>query len=810
VRVSARSVRRWGLVVGAASLGAAGCHSRGDVRAAPSEAPRAVAPAVAPADAGALAVSAAPPDAGPLVAPLITVSVKNRLAAARTSETIALAFSDLTRLVPSLEPSHTIVVDASGRTVLSQMVDTDGDEQPDQVVFQSDFIADETKRFGIAKGARETPARDQFKAYGRFVRERHDDFAWENDRIAHRMYGPDLETWAKEPLISSGVDAWCKRVRRLVVNDWYLTDDYHKDNGEGADLYSVGPSRGIGGVGIWSGDKLYVSRNFVASRVLANGPIRLMFELTYAPFAGGAGKIAETKRVTLDAGMNFDRFESTFRAEGKSVPYAVAIGIAKHKGSTAAFDDAAGTMRSWEPLKEPNGHLGCAVVASAGAEHRETESDYLLITRPPADGKVAYYAGFGWDRSGDFADADAWSRHVESFAAAVNAPLVVDVAGNTAESHKAAEQASKSWAARVGDSILERYPDGYGQKWTYDNGLVLQGVLAAHRATGDRRYFDYVKRTIDRWVAPDGAIEGYKTETYNLDDINTGKVLFALYAESKDPGDREKYRKALDLLRSQMKTHPRTREGGFWHKNIYPHQMWLDGVYMASPFLAEYAAVFHQPALFDDVVKQVLLAEKHLRDRKTGLLYHGWDERKKERWANPETGTSSQFWGRGMGWYAMAVVDVLELLPKDHRERFHMVALLNRLAAAIASVQDRATGVWWQVLDAGGRERNYREASASSMFVYALSKGARYGWLDAKVYGPVAARGYAGLLSQFVAIDDEGRFQLRNVCKVAGLGGNPYRDGSYDYYTSTEIVSDDPKGVGAFLLASVERESAPH
>jgi unsaturated rhamnogalacturonyl hydrolase len=159
-----------------------------------------------------------------------------------------------------------------------------------------------------------------------------------------------------------------------------------------------------------------------------------------------------------------------------------------------------------------------------------------------------------------------------------------------------------------------------------------------------------------------------------------------------------------------------------------------------------------------------------------------------------------------MGWYAMAVVDVLELLPKDHRERYHLVALLNRLAAAIASVQDKQTGVWWQVLDAGGRDKNYREASASSMFVYALSKAVRNGWIDAKKYGPVAERGYQGLAAEFATLDDEGHFQLKSVCKVAGLGGNPYRDGSYDYYTSTEVVADDPKGVGAFLLASAERE----
>jgi len=255
-----------------------------------------------------------------------------------------------------------------------------------------------------------------------------------------------------------------------------------------------------------------------------------------------------------------------------------------------------------------------------------------------------------------------------------------------------------------------------------------------------------------------------------------------------------------------MRTHPRTDDGAFWHKKIYPHQMWLDGVYMASPFLAEYAATFHEPALFDDVARQVLLAERHMRDAATGLLYHGWDERKHERWADPKTGRSPQFWGRAMGWYAMAVVDVLAWLPQEHRQRPAVLGVLKRLAAAIARVQDRSTSVWWQVLDQPGRPGNYREASASSMFVYALSKAVRSGWLDRAVYGKVASRGHQGLLSEFVYPNADGYLDLKNVCKVAGLGGNPYRDGSYAYYTSTEVVKNDPKGIGAFILAAVENE----
>ncbi|MBN2573142.1 MAG: glycoside hydrolase family 88 protein [Deltaproteobacteria bacterium] len=355
------------------------------------------------------------------------------------------------------------------------------------------------------------------------------------------------------------------------------------------------------------------------------------------------------------------------------------------------------------------------------------------------------------------------------------------------------------------ESVMARAPTVLTDNWHYDTGLVLKGIERFALKTKNVAAAAYLKRTIDGLVDESGAIKGYRVDEYNIDQINMGRVLFRLWAEAQ-PADKERYRKAIETLRSQMWSHPRTNDGAFWHKKIYPWQMWLDGVYMASPFLAEYAATFDEPELFDDVAKQIVLAEEHMRDAKTGLLLHGWDERRKERWADPETGRSSQFWGRAMGWYAMAVVDVLAWLPQAHPQRSAVLAILQRLAAAIARVQDRTTGVWWQLLDQPGRPGNYREASASSMFVYALAKAVKNGWLDKGVYGPVASRGYRGLLREFIETDANGHVNLKNVCKVAGLGGHPYRDGSYAYYTSTEVVKNDAKGVGAFILAALENE----
>ena len=399
-------------------------------------------PASGPAAAAALQIASAGAAEGET--DLIQVTLTNPLAVPRPSETIALELRDLDQLAPGLVLRKTVVVDAAGHPVLSQLVDMNGDESADQLVFQADFGPSEVKTFRLRAGQRLPAARADFKAYGRFVRERHDDFAWENDRIAHRMYGPDLETWKQEPLTSSGVDVWVKSVSRLVVNDWYMLDDYHRDHGEGADFYSVGQARGCGGLGIWAEEGLRVSRNFTYSRVLANGPIRLVFELDYAPWDVPGGRVAETKRVILDAGSQFDRFESTFT--GGPGARSVGIGITKHPGSSQQVDAGAGLMLTWEPLQGGrSGNLGCAVVLLPGAQAvpKQTESDYLLITPAPANGPLRYYAGFAWDRGGHIADLAAWEKEVRSLTSRLAAPVKVGLAPLAGAKPRAAQKPSQ-------------------------------------------------------------------------------------------------------------------------------------------------------------------------------------------------------------------------------------------------------------------------------------------------------------------------------------------------------------------------------
>jgi unsaturated rhamnogalacturonyl hydrolase len=384
--------------------------------------------AAAPASAGAAEPAPPPPTAA--TPPPVAVKVQNPLPAARTAETVALTLAALRKHSPGLEAPKLVVVDAKKQSVLSQLVDSDGDDAPDEIVFQTDLGPKESKSFTVEAGARPTSKADDFKVYGRFVRERHDDFAWENDRVAHRMYGPDLEIWKKEPLTSSGIDVWVKRAKRLVVNEWYMTDDYHRDNGDGADFYSVSKSRGCGGVAIFSGEKPAVSRNFATSRVLTNGPIRLIFELGYAPFDAGAGvKVSETKRISLDAGHNFNRITSTFKTEGGGpAKLDVGVGVGKHPNTDLKTDKQ--WIRTWEKVKDDDSSLGCAIVlatiSGTPGVLRSTDLDTFLVSKVAPGAPFVYYMGSEWSkRPGGATDAAAWTKEVQEQARDNAAPVKV-------------------------------------------------------------------------------------------------------------------------------------------------------------------------------------------------------------------------------------------------------------------------------------------------------------------------------------------------------------------------------------------------
>lgn len=364
-----------------------------------------------------------------------------------------------------------------------------------------------------------------------------------------------------------------------------------------------------------------------------------------------------------------------------------------------------------------------------------------------------------------------------------------------------------SYAEKMATSEIKRNPEGWTldfnkqPKWEYTHGLVMMAMERVWQETGDDKYYDYIRNFTDFMINEEGEIKTYKKSDYNIDRINGGKFLIRLYEETGE----EHFRKAVEELRDQMREHPRMSEGGFWHKKIYPHQMWLDGIYMGSPFLAQYAAKFNEPELFDDVANQILVMDKYAYSEETGLYHHAYDESKEQRWADPETGLSTNYWGRSVGWFAMALVDVLDYLPQNHEKRDDIIEIAQKLAAGIVRYQDE-TGTWYQVMDQGDRAGNYLESSASSMFAYFLLKGSENGYLGEE-YRQAGIKAYEGILEQFIREDPDGGISITQVCGVAGLGGTPYRDGSYEYYINEEIRENDPKGVGPFILASLVYEN---
>ena len=377
--------------------------------------------------------------------------------------------------------------------------------------------------------------------------------------------------------------------------------------------------------------------------------------------------------------------------------------------------------------------------------------------------------------------------------------------GGAAQGMIAQDSPSRAMAA----TVIKMWPTGavlttvHPGVWAYEEGVLLDGMAAEWHSTADGADFKYIKTAVDKYVTEDGTITGYKTDGHTLDDIEMGRAVLLVYRVTQQA----KYAKAAKFLHDQLALQPRTASGGYWHKQIYPNQMWLDGAYMAEPFRAAYAATFQEPKDFDDIAKQLLMMDEHMR-AKTGLMLHGWDESKQMPWADKTTGLSPEVWARAMGWYAMALVDVLDWFPKDHPQRRALIAALNRTDASVVKYQDAKSGLWWQVMDKGERPGNYFEASASCMFVYSLAKGVRMGYLP-QSYEANAKRGWEGIQRQFVTTGADGLMVLNGTVKVGGLGGTPYRSGSYEYYVGEKVGVNDSKGIGAFLLAGSEMEQVP-
>lgn len=367
---------------------------------------------------------------------------------------------------------------------------------------------------------------------------------------------------------------------------------------------------------------------------------------------------------------------------------------------------------------------------------------------------------------------------------------------------KAAEPDPQKWSLLMANTVMSKADSlihyvGGTPKWAYD--VAFLGMTIDKLGNIDPRYSKYMEDWVSYFVQPDGSITDYRIGEYNLDRIYPGRNVLAIYQRNPKP----EYKIALDSLIEQLKTHPRTKLGGYWHKKIYPWQMWLDGIYMASTYMVRYAKEFNTPEWYDVATFQVKAVYEKTLNSSTGLLMHAWDESRQQKWCNPETGQSQYPWSRATGWYLMAIIDILEYLPADHPDRDDLVAILQKTCEALLNVRDKESGIWHQVLDQGGREGNYLEGSGSAMFTFVFARGANLGYLDEK-YLDIANSAFDGIVKELITIDNSGMLTMHNIVGGCGLGGNPYRDGSYDYYINEKRVDNDPKGVAPFILAALE------
>lgn len=346
---------------------------------------------------------------------------------------------------------------------------------------------------------------------------------------------------------------------------------------------------------------------------------------------------------------------------------------------------------------------------------------------------------------------------------------------------------------------IENIRLGKKSAWNYIDGCMITALLCASEITGEKKYFDFAENFIDYYVFDDGTIRGYSKEKFNLDDVNEGKVLFELYEKTH----KEKYKKAISLLESQLEEQPRTATGNFWHKQIYPNQIWLDGLYMGQVFSALYKKYFGNKD-YSDVVNQYKSVRKLMFDENKKLYYHGCDCSKKAFWADKETGCSKNFWLRSIGWFCISLIDIIEFID-DENAKSELVKIFAEEIDGISQYADKETSMYYQVVDKGGEEGNYLETSGSSMIAYAMMKGARLGVIDGK-YAEQGRKTFDGICKKYLSISENGDLNLGGICLVAGLGpeDNPRRDGSYEYYISEPVVENDAKGVAPFVLCYTE------
>lgn len=772
-----------------------------------------------------------------------TIEVANPSPFARSGELVTVALEDMT-VAPADAIAKDLVAMAGQRQLPMQLVDTDGDAIAESVMFQVDLSAGERLRVDMVRDAKRVAAAsipDQAhaelsrKSGGRWVGHKyeggnfesvndlemdgsladHNEYfryegpGWESDKIGFRLYLDHR----------NAIDIFGKRTSRMVLSGVGLDgyDSYHEPAEWGMDILKVGEALGAGGFGQWDGNKAVRVSHVEGTgfRIIDDGPLSAAFVVNYTGWKTVSGTCDLNAVVRVNAKSHF----STIQLMAPEAPQRLVAGIPIHpeariySGETDIPGNGWVWLATWGKQSLDGKHLGMVLFVRREnfAGFARDEDNHLILLQHREDG-VAYHVGAVWEEAHPEAATEAgFLEFVADTKARLDRALrirITSAAHALAVDRRGTDTAAAFWTKRYVDSFIARngLKMAYGKDkpatWNYTKGLQAYAIHRAGRQLGQEEYADWAEAVIGSFVAQDGTILTYREEDYNVDMINAGKMLLALWRESGEP----RYQTAAGHLLEQLRKQPRTSTGAFWHKRRYPSQVWLDGLYMTAPFMAEAAGLFEQPQWLDDVESLFGTVHARMRDPISGLYYHAWDEAREQSWADPESGLSGWFWGRGLGWFAMSLVDTLEFLPQDAALAYELREMLSELAVALEQWQDLESGLWWQVIDQGPRTGNYLEASASSMFVYALARGVNLQYLE-KHYADVARRGYDGLVRRCILQHPDGGIQLDHVCEVAGLGFG--RDGSYDYYMSEAIVRDDPKGAGPFILAGLEVARLP-
>ncbi|MBZ0089438.1 MAG: glycoside hydrolase family 88 protein, partial [Thermoanaerobaculia bacterium] len=718
----------------------------------------------------------------------------------------------------------------------TQLLDEDGDGRPDRLVFLADLGAAATHSYSIddREAATLVPQRAhaevsikkggtwQGKSYvgGAFENVRHvtappqssdhseylryEGPGIESDQVGYRVY---LD-WR------NGFDIFGKKTSEMVLPGVGLDgyDSYHEMTGWGADILKVGQSLGMGGFGTWDGAKAVLVSD-VAERsttIRSDGPIEASFGLEFKRWKTGAATVDLAATLSMQAGSPLVDVALSTSAPLDNL----AVGLVAHPEAEVMVGDLDIPGEAWSYLatfgrqslfEDPLGMVLLFRRLDLVAQTRD-ENSQVLVLRPRGK-ELSYAFGALWSgRKGGIQTREELKAFLTAEVERRTLPPRLRL--KTEASRGARELSPLQISTRLGESEIERRgaslsfggwdavpsrPSG----WTYTTGLLMQAMDDLSAASGDLRFAEFARRTIDSYLTEDGTIRTFDVAEYNIDSINSGKILLRLHDRHNDP----RYRAAIGALAAQLADHPRTSEGAFWHKLKYPHQLWLDGVYMGMPFLAGVGVLEGDDHKLEEAVREFSIARAHLRDARSGLYLHAWDEARAQTWADPETGRSRFVWGRGLGWFAMALVDILDVIPAEKTAlRAPILEMIPELAEGLVRHQD-ATGTWFQIMDLPAEPGNYREASASAMFTYFLAKAINRGYLSPS-FAPAAQKAWAGLVDEFLAVHADGSSHLTNVCSGAGLGYG--RDGSFRYYMSEPAVDNDPKGLGPAIMAGIQ------